>query len=41
MDTVVEVRFTKPTGEQLTTNIKVCQSDLELFDSLKTLGRNK
>lgn len=39
VDTVVEITVTKPSGEQLTTNIKVCQSDLDLFDSLKTLGK--
>lgn len=38
-DSVIEISVTKPTGETLTTNIKVCQSDLELLETLKTLGK--
>lgn len=41
VDTVLEITVTKPNGEKLTTNIKVCQSDLDLFESLKTLGQQK
>ena len=39
VDSVIEISVTKPSGEKLTTNIKVCQSDLELLDTLKTLGK--
>ena len=39
VDSVIEISVTKPTGETLTTNIKVCQSDLELLNTLKTLGK--
>lgn len=34
-DTVIEVTVTKPGAEPITSNIKVCQSDIELFESLK------
>ena len=33
------LKYTKPNGEKLTTNLKVCQSDLDLFEGLKDLGR--
>ena len=39
VDSVIEITVTKPGGETLTTNIKVCQSDLDLLDTLKALGR--
>ena len=36
VDTVVEITITKPGEESVTTNIKVKESDLQLFESLKT-----
>lgn len=39
-DTVIEITVTKPGQEPITTNIKVMQSDLELFNSLKNMGMN-
>ncbi len=39
VDSVIEITVKKPSGEVLTTNIKVCPSDLELLDSLKSLGK--
>lgn len=35
VDTVVEITVTKPGQEPITTNIKVKESDLQLFESLK------
>ncbi len=35
VDTVIEISVTKPGQEKVTTNIKVKESDLELFESLK------
>lgn len=37
-DTVIELTVTKPGEESVTTNIKVKQSDLDLFDSLRNSG---
>lgn len=37
-DTVIELTVTKPGEESITTNIKVRQSDLDLFDSLRNSG---
>ena len=34
---ILEVQITQPDGEVMKTNIKVTQSDLELFEQLKTL----
>mgnify|MGYP006953692069 CR=1 FL=1 len=34
-DTVIEITVTKPGQEPVTTNIKVQESDLELFENLK------
>lgn len=34
-DTVIEITVTKPGQEPVTSNLKVCQSDLELFEGLK------
>lgn len=34
-DTVIEITVTKPGEEPMTTNMKVKQSDIELFKSLK------
>lgn len=36
-DTVIELTVTKPGMEPITTNIKVKQSDLDLFESLKNM----
>lgn len=36
--TVIEITVTKPGEEPITSNMKVTQSDLELFDSLKDVG---
>ncbi len=38
-DTIVEITVTRPGEEPMTANIKVQQSDLELFDSLKELAK--
>ena len=38
--TVMELTVKKPNGEELTTNIKVQQSDLELLEELKSLAGN-
>lgn len=35
--TVIEVQVTQPDGQQMKTNIKVSQSDIELFEQLKGL----
>ena len=37
-DTIIEVTVTKPGQEPLTTNIKICQSDLDLINSIKQSG---
>lgn len=36
--TIIEMTVTKPGEEPITTNIKVQQSDLELFDEMKNLN---
>lgn len=36
-DSIVEIHITQPDGQQMKTNIKVSQSDLELFEQLKNL----
>ena len=33
--TVIEITVTKPGQEPVTTNMKVCKSDVELFESMK------
>ncbi len=38
--TVIEISVTKPGQEPVTSNMKVTQSDLDLFDSLKDVGMN-
>ena len=38
VDTIFEISVTKPNGEKLTTNLKVCQSDLDMFETLKSLS---
>ena len=35
-DTIIEITVTKPGEEPVTSNIKVRQSDLDLFESLKS-----
>lgn len=37
-DTVIELTVTKPGEDPVTTNIKVKQSDLDLFEGLKNSG---
>jgi len=37
--TVVEITVTRPGEEPVTSNIRVQQSDLELLESLKEIGR--
>ena len=34
-DTIIEITVTKPGEESITTNIKIQESDLELFETLK------
>ena len=36
--TVIEITVTKPNQEPVTSNMKVTQSDLDLFNSLKDIG---
>lgn len=36
--TVIEITVTKPDQEPITSNMRVTQSDLDLFDSLKDVG---
>lgn len=38
VDTIIEITVTKPNGEKLTTNFKVCSKDLELWENLKSMG---
>ena len=37
--TIIEITVTKPGEEPITTNLKVQQSDLDMVESLKELGR--
>lgn len=37
--TVIEVSITSPEGKQMNTNIKVTESDLNLFETLKDMGQ--
>lgn len=37
--TIIEVTVTKPGEEPITTNMKVKQSDIELFEELKNMSR--
>ncbi|MGN0515328.1 MAG: hypothetical protein ACI4GD_13715 [Lachnospiraceae bacterium] len=37
--TVIEISVTTPEGQNYTTNIKVCESDLELIESIKEAGK--
>ena len=36
-DSVIEISVTDPSGKKIETNIKVKQSDLDLFNSLKNM----
>ena len=36
-DTIIEISVTNPDGKKIETNLKVKQSDLQLFDSLKDM----
>jgi len=36
-DTVIEISITDPDGKKIETNLKVTQSDLELFESIKNM----
>ena len=38
--TVIEITVTKPDQEPITSNMRVTQSDLDLFESLKDVGVN-
>ena len=40
-DSVVEVTITDPEGKAITTNLKITQSDLEMFESLKKMRKIK
>jgi hypothetical protein len=35
--TIIEVKVTSPQGKEYTTNMKITQSDLDLFDQMKTM----
>lgn len=37
--TIIELTVTRPDEAPVTTNIRVTQSDLELFEQLKAMGR--
>lgn len=39
-NTILEMKITTADGKTLETNLKITQSDLELFEQLKTLQRN-
>ncbi len=36
-DSIIEIQITQPDGQQMKTNVKISQSDLELFTQLKAL----
>ena len=36
---IIEIRVSKPDGRTFATNIRVSESDLELFDELKELSK--
>lgn len=38
--TIVEITVTKPGEEPITSNIRISQSDLDLFNELKDMGRD-
>jgi hypothetical protein len=35
--TIIEVKVTSPQGKEYNTNMKITQSDLDLFDQMKTM----
>jgi len=35
--TIMEIRFTYPDGKELTSNLRITQEDLELFETLKEI----
>lgn len=37
-DTIIEISVTDPDGQKIETNIKVKKSDLDLFDSLRSMS---
>ncbi len=37
--TIIEMTVTRPGEEPITTNFKVCQSDLDLVQELQNMGR--
>ena len=37
-DSVIDVTITAPDGRKISTNVKITQSDLELFESLKGMN---
>lgn len=39
--TVIEISVTKPGGQNMTTNFKVMQSDLDLLQELKNMSMNQ
>ena len=39
--TVIEITLTRPGEEPMTTNMKITQSDLELFDQIKDIAQNQ
>ncbi|MBE5959227.1 MAG: hypothetical protein E7254_10265 [Lachnospiraceae bacterium] len=36
---VIEISVTSPEGETIATNVKITQSDLELFEEMKALSK--
>lgn len=36
-DSIIEVTITAPDGRKISTNVKLTQSDMELFESLKNM----
>ncbi len=36
-DSIIEVSITSPDGRKISTNIKVTQSDMELFEGIKNM----
>lgn len=38
-DTIIEISVTRPGCETITSNIKIKQSDLELFQELQQMGK--
>lgn len=40
-DTIIEITVTRPDGTTTATNMKVKQSDLDLFNELKNMGMNQ